>query len=87
MPPTSPMGPSARTSCVEHHLRRCHLGSLANVSGLIRPAPRTAPGTLFATPLPTSSQIHSGVTSGCAGCHETNYVDGHQLLPDLADRP
>ena len=39
----------------------CHLGSLANVSGLIPASTtRTAPGTLFATPLPTSSQIHSG---------------------------
>ena len=74
MPPTSPMGAGSHipssSSC-----ESCHLGSLANVSGLIPASTtRTAPGTLFATPLPTSSQIHAGVTSGCAGCHEANYA-------------
>ena len=50
----------------------CHLGTLANVSGLI-PAntTRTAPGTLFATPAPTTAQIHAGVTGGCNACHDT----------------
>ena len=74
MPPTSPMGvgshiPSS-TTC-----ESCHLGTLANVSGLVPAnATRTAPGTLFATPAPTTAQIHAGVTSGCNSCHEANYV-------------
>jgi len=74
MPPTSPMGPGSHIPS-SSTCESCHLGSLANVSGLIPASTtRTAPGTLFATPLPTSAQIHAGVTSGCAGCHEANYA-------------
>ena len=74
MPPTSPMGASSHipssTTC-----ESCHLGTLANVSGLVPAnATRTAPGTLFATPAPSTAQIHAGVTSGCNSCHEANYV-------------
>ncbi|HSB22777.1 MAG TPA: hypothetical protein VLE94_06655 [Burkholderiaceae bacterium] len=74
MPPTSPPGPTSHvpsgTAC-----ESCHLGTLANVSGLIPAnATRSAPGTLFATPAPTSAQIHSGISSGCGNCHEANYV-------------
>jgi hypothetical protein len=74
MPPTSPVGASSHipsnTTC-----ESCHLGTLANVSGLI-PAnsSRTVPGSLFATPAPSTAQIHSGVTSGCNTCHEANSV-------------
>jgi hypothetical protein len=53
----------------------CHAGTLANVSGLIAAnATKTAPGTLFATPAPNTTQIHAGVTSGCNACHEANYL-------------
>jgi hypothetical protein len=72
MPATSPMGANAHipssTVCVN-----CH--SISSVTGLIpASATRTAPGTLFATPVPTGVQIHSGVTGGCSTCHDTNAV-------------
>jgi hypothetical protein len=72
MPPTSPMGAGAHipsgTTC-----ETCHLGSTP--SGLIAAsATKTAPGTAFATPVPTGVMIHNGITSGCSGCHDTNAV-------------
>jgi hypothetical protein len=71
MPPTSPVGASAHipssTTCAT-----CHLGSTP--SGLIAAsATKTAPGTLFQTPVPTTAQIHSGITSNCNSCHDTGY--------------
>ena len=33
--------------------------------------PRARP---FATPAPTTAQIHSGITSGCSTCHEAGNV-------------
>ena len=74
MPPTSPMGPTSHipssTTC-----ESCHLGTLANVSGLIPAnATRSVPGSLFATPAPTTAQIHSGITSGCNTCHEASFT-------------
>ncbi|MGN6530055.1 MAG: hypothetical protein ACTHL8_26990, partial [Burkholderiaceae bacterium] len=72
MPPTSPAGPSAHipssTTC-----ETCHLGATP-AAAVPAAATRTAPGTLFATPAPTTTQIHTGVTGGCAGCHDTNLV-------------
>ncbi|MBL0123282.1 MAG: hypothetical protein IPP88_11325 [Betaproteobacteria bacterium] len=72
MPPTSPVGASAHipssTTC-----ETCHLGS-APVGLIAASATKTAPGTLFATPAPTSAQIHTGITGGCSSCHDTNYV-------------
>jgi alkylated DNA nucleotide flippase Atl1 len=72
MPPTSPVGAGAHipstTPC-----ETCHLGTTP--SGLIAAnATKTAPGTLFATPAPTGAQIHTGITGGCSGCHDTNFV-------------
>ena len=63
MPPTSPTGANAHipssTAC-----ESCHLGSTP--AGLIGAnATKTAPGTAFATPVPTGAQIHTGITSGC----------------------
>ena len=53
----------------------CHLGDLGNVTGQIAPiASSTVPGTKFQLPAPTKAQIHAGVTSGCAACHDTNAV-------------
>ncbi len=72
MPRTDAPGPLAH---IPSHTRcaSCHLGSLP--SGLIpASATKTAPGTGFATPAPTSAMIHSGVTSGCNACHEASYV-------------
>jgi hypothetical protein len=72
MPVTSPMGANSHipssTTC-----EACH--SVSSVPGLIpASATKTAPGTLFSTPVPTGAQIHAGVTSGCSGCHESGYV-------------
>ena len=72
MPPTSPVGatshiPSSSTC------ETCHLGSAP--PGLIAAnATATAPGSAFATPVPTTAQIHTGITSACSSCHEANYV-------------
>ena len=72
MPPTSPMGTSSHipssTVC-----ETCHLGSTPT-GVMAASSSKTAPGTLFATPVPTTTQIHSGITGGCNSCHETNYV-------------
>ena len=72
MPATSPMGASAHipsgTTC-----ETCHLGSTP--AGMVAAsATKTAPGTLFATPAPTTTQIHTGITAGCSSCHEASYV-------------
>ena len=72
MPRVSPMGPSSHipssTTC-----ETCHLGS--NPAGLIPAnATKTAPGTAFATPAPTTAQIHTGITSGCSACHESSFT-------------
>ena len=72
MPPTSPVGATSHipssTTC-----ESCHLGSTP--SGLVAASSsKTAPGTAFATPVPTTVQIHSGITAGCSACHETNYT-------------
>jgi len=72
MPATSPTGPASHipsgTAC-----EGCHLGSMP--SGPVPAnASTTAPGTKFATPAPTTAQIHSGITSSCASCHESSYV-------------
>ncbi len=71
-PPTSPMGANSHipsgTSC-----ETCHLASVP--SGLIpAAATKTAPGTAFATPAPSSAQIHTGIVAGCASCHEASFV-------------
>ncbi len=72
MPPTSPVGASSHvpsgTTC-----ESCHLGS---TPGAFVPANATlsAPGTKFATPVPTTAQIHTGISSGCQSCHESTDV-------------
>ncbi|MBP6337080.1 MAG: hypothetical protein KA375_05760 [Vitreoscilla sp.] len=72
MPPTSPAGASAHipssTTC-----EACHLGS-APAALVPASATKTAPGTAWATPVPTGAMIHAGITSGCNACHDTNYV-------------
>ncbi|MBS0374895.1 MAG: hypothetical protein JSR73_09950 [Proteobacteria bacterium] len=72
MPPTSPVGAAAHipsgTAC-----EGCHLG--AAPSALVPAnAAHLAPGTAFATPVPTTAMIHAGLTSGCAACHEAGSV-------------
>jgi hypothetical protein len=72
MPPSSPAGASAHvpsgTAC-----ETCHQASMPSTA-VPANATLTAPGTLFATPAPTSSQIHAGITTGCAACHEGGMV-------------
>jgi hypothetical protein len=50
----------------------CHLGSTpsALVTWTAGKSPNTAGNTGFKTPIPTPTDIHMGVTSGCIGCHE-----------------
>ncbi len=88
MPPTSPVGASSHipssTSC-----ETCHLGSTP--SGLI-PASASVgvPGSAFATPAPTTAQIHTGVTGGCNSCHDTSYVwmgmSAYPIAPTVHDQ-
>ena len=51
----------------------CHAGSVPTtlVAGN---ATTTAPGTAFQNPVPTAAMIHTGITGGCASCHDTNFV-------------
>ena len=72
MPPTAPMGAGSHipssTTC-----ETCHLG--AKPAGLVNAsASANPPGTAWATPAPTGAMIHTGITSGCSGCHDTGYV-------------
>ena len=72
MPPTSPAGANSHlpssTKC-----ESCHLGTTPTtlVPGV---ATKSAPGSGFLSPAPTPSMIHTGITSGCANCHEKGYV-------------
>jgi len=72
MPATSPMGVNAHvpsaTTC-----ETCHLGSMP-AAFVPANATATAPGTAFATPAPTTAMIHGGIATGCASCHEANYL-------------
>ena len=72
MPATSPVGMSSHIPSVTT-CESCHVGSMP--SGLVPAnATKTAPGTAFATPVPTTAMIHSGITSGCSSCHEAGYL-------------
>jgi len=72
MPATSPAGSNSHipssTTCETCHLATTPAGMVA------ANAPTLAPGSKFATPAPTTAQIHTGITSGCSACHETGYV-------------
>lgn len=72
MPTTS--GPSAMAHIPSNSTcENCHVGSVP--SGLIAGlATKTAPGTGFQIPAPTSAMIHVGMIDGCSSCHETNDV-------------
>ena len=81
MPATSPVGPASHlpsgTTC-----ESCHLASMP--AGLVPGnATATVPGSRFATPAPTTAQIHAGITANCATCHEGayNWVDMASQYP------
>jgi hypothetical protein len=72
MPPTSPVGASSHipssTTC-----ETCHLG--ATPTGMVPAvATKSVPGSSFATPAPTTTQIHTGISGGCSACHEAAYL-------------
>ena len=73
LPPTSPAGagshiPSGATDCAT-----CHMATMP--TGLIAASATTsAPGTLFQTPAPSTSQIHTGISGNCSSCHDTGHV-------------
>ncbi len=72
MPAISPAGPSSHIPTAST-CETCHAGSMPG--GLVAAnATATVPGSLFATPVPSTSQIHAGVTGGCNACHESGYV-------------
>jgi hypothetical protein len=70
MPATSPAGASSHipsgNSC-----ETCHLGTTPAGMVAANAAKATGPGTLFLNPVPTTTQIHTGITSGCNSCHDT----------------
>jgi hypothetical protein len=72
MPVTSPAGVTSHipssTTCEACHLATTPAGPVPAV------ATANTPGSAFATPAPTTAQIHAGVTSGCSACHESNFV-------------
>ncbi|MEI8299048.1 MAG: hypothetical protein WCH32_13590 [Pseudomonadota bacterium] len=73
-PPTTPAGAATSHIPSSTACETCHQGSMP--SGLIA-ASSTAlvPGSLFGTTgIPTTTQIHSGITTGCQNCHEGGYA-------------
>ena len=67
--PASGGGGSAAHIPTSAPCESCH--ALSTPAGLIAPsATATVPGTGFQSPAPGKAQIHSGVSSGCASCHE-----------------
>jgi hypothetical protein len=72
MPPTTPSGAATAHIPSGNACEACHAASMP--TGLVvANATLTTPGSLFATPVPSTAQIHSGVTAGCMGCHEGGY--------------
>ena len=85
MPPVTPVGVSSHipssTTC-----ETCHLGTTP--TGMVAAsATKTAPGTAFLTPAPTTAQIHTGITSGCSSCHDTGMVWMSINVADYAIAP
>jgi len=70
MPDSSSPGPNAHipssTNC-----ETCHAGSMPS-GQMAAIATSTVPGTGFQNPKPSSAMVHSGVTSNCSACHDTN---------------
>jgi hypothetical protein len=73
MPPITPAGSPSAHIASGTNCEQCHMGTMPN--GLISAnATLTAPGSQFLTPVPTTTQIHTGVTGNCQSCHEGGYA-------------
>jgi hypothetical protein len=73
MPPTTPAGSGNAHLPTGTNCEQCHLATMP--SGLIPGnALLSAPGSLFLSPAPSTTQIHTGVTSNCQKCHEGGYA-------------
>ena len=86
MPRTSPVGASSPTSPRPPPAKPATSASMPSQLRSPRQPPRTAPGTAFATPAPDRcAQIHTGITGGCAACHEAGAgVDGRRCAYPIA---
>jgi hypothetical protein len=73
MPPTTPAGAATAHIPSSTACEACHAGS-APSGQIAANATVTAPGTKFATPVPTTAQIHAGVTTNCQSCHAAPYA-------------
>jgi hypothetical protein len=73
MPATTPATTGTAHIPSSTKCEACHLGSAP--TGMVpASATKTAPGTAWATPVPTGAMIHAGITSNCNACHDTGYV-------------
>jgi hypothetical protein len=73
LPPTAPMGAAAHIpSPTNPTCENCH--TQVPLGLIPASATKSVPGSDFATPVPTTTQIHTGITSNCNACHEASYV-------------
>ena len=73
MPPVTPAGSPSAHIASGTNCEQCHLSTMP--SGMIAAnATLSAPGSLFLTPAPNTTQIHTGVTTNCQSCHEGGYA-------------
>jgi hypothetical protein len=81
MPDFNSPGPTSHFPVGSGGCETCHAASMPT-GQIAAQASSTVPGTGFQLPKPSSAQIHSGVTTNCAACHDTNaqWV-GMQLYP------
>lgn len=73
MPPTTPAGSASAHIASGTNCEQCHLAAMPSGQSPAN-ATDSAPGSLFLTPAPSTTQIHTGVTSGCQNCHEGGYA-------------
>ena len=73
MPPITPAGNPTAHIASGTNCEQCHLATMPN--GMIAAnAIALAPGSLFLTPAPSTTQIHAGISSNCQSCHEGGYA-------------
>ena len=75
LPPTSPASASAHIPSGTTDCGTCHVAPTGQIAGTsAHTGAVTANSTKFVTPVPTTGQIHSGITANCTNCHEKGYV-------------